>query len=157
MIPYKIILYNLLYLYSNLMLIKLLQVWIKYIYIPPQGVSWNRVQRKCKSWGIEMSAVKCSLPVLAWMRHPWRHSSSDYQLAEGIYKNPNLEVMGRCSEDFREKEMMWVSEKGHLLCHMYKERKSIPEGKEQLIRMGRIIEWAYLVSCDTGYFWKWNC
>lgn len=71
---------------------------------------------------------------------PMKTQQSDYQLAEGIYKNPNLEVMGRCSEDSREMEMMWVFEKGHLLCHMDKERENIPEGKEQLIRVGRIIE-----------------
>lgn len=37
MIPYEIILYNLFYLYSNLMLIKLLQVWIIHLYTTLPG------------------------------------------------------------------------------------------------------------------------
>lgn len=37
MIPYEIILYNLFYLYSNLMLIKLLQVWIVHLYTTLPG------------------------------------------------------------------------------------------------------------------------
>jgi hypothetical protein len=37
--------------------------------------------------------------------------------------------VGRCAKGLKEKEMLQGFEKGHLFCHLDKERKNIPERK----------------------------